>query len=126
MKPKTYVLVSFALFVVAACTDATPASPGSGISGIALAGPRCPVVVAESPCPDTPWSGTVRVVEADGTVVAETRTDAQGRFEVPVPPGTYSVLAGASAGPGSGAVHGVRVIAGRITSVDLTVDTGIR
>jgi hypothetical protein len=63
----------------------------------------------------------------DGSVVASDRTDAEGRFELGVPPGDYvvqAVLPGA--GPPSAKPVNVTVPAAGFTQVTVLVDTGIR
>jgi hypothetical protein len=103
-----------------------PAADGSGIRGIVLTGPLCPVVVEGSPCPDQPWEGIVRVSGTDGQV-AEVATDAKGRFAVTVRPGTYDVgpvMEGAV--PGFSRSERVTVTDGDVIVITLTVDTGIR
>ncbi|HEY8989360.1 MAG TPA: carboxypeptidase-like regulatory domain-containing protein [Candidatus Limnocylindrales bacterium] len=65
---------------------------GPGIAGQALAGPTCPVVQPGSSCNDRPVAGaTILIRDAGGTVVAQVVTDANGRFQVGLPPGPYRV-----------------------------------
>ena len=101
--------------------------PASGIAGIVTAGPRCPVVVEGSPCPDAPWRGTVRVTTLEGTLVGEVDTDDEGRFRLPLAPGDYEVAVAAEASrPPTASSEAVTVVDGRWINVELTVDTGIR
>ena len=58
-----------------------------------------------------------------GEPVAETTTDAEGRFRVAVPPGAYVVTA--EAGMSCEFIDAV-VTAGEVTVVDVPCDTGIR
>ena len=64
---------------------------GPGIAGQALAGPTCPVVQpGVSSCIDRPVAGAAILIrDASGTVVAQVMTDANGRFQVGLPPGPY-------------------------------------
>ena len=123
-------LMAMVLVMTGACgTDDTtddPAADGSGIRGIVLIGPLCPVVVEGSPCPDEPWEGIVRVSDPGGQV-AEVATDAEGRFAVAVAPGTYDVgpiVEGT--GPGFARSERVTVTEGDVIAIKLTVDSGIR
>jgi hypothetical protein len=50
-------------------------------------------MLAESPCPDRPVAGARVELTRGSAVVATTRTDSAGRFELRVPPGEYTVTA---------------------------------
>jgi hypothetical protein len=116
--------------LVALLVSASSCSGGagtSGVRGVAIAGPRCPVEQIGSPCPDQPFAGTVRASTLDGSVVAEVETDREGRFRIPLDPGSYVlVVVIAAGGPPTATPQPVRVDEGRFTSVTLQVDTGIR
>jgi len=91
-----------------------------------MAGPQCPVEIAGTPCPDEPWRGTVVATGQDGSRhTAE--SDASGRFELTLEPGTYelSIEAGGG-GPPFAKPQTVTVESGSYTEVTLLVDTGIR
>lgn len=119
-------LLLSSVWLAAACRADPAPVPDSGISGVVLAGPQCPVVTAESPCPDVPWAGVVRVTGEDGDVV-EVSTDEQGRFEVPLAPAVYRIEAVIEGGgPPSASPQDVAVTADAFVQVTLTVDTGIR
>jgi hypothetical protein len=119
----------FATLAVAACAadpEEPPSSPRSGIEVVVVFGPQCPVVVAESPCPDAPWQGTVRVSSL-GDDDVEARTDASGRARITLPAGTYTVAAILDeGGVGSSKAEAVTVTDGSFVNVRLTVDSGIR
>lgn len=111
--------------------DSAPAESGSGVAGVVRLGPQCPVEVEGRPCPDVPPVG-VKVLIAEqlpgelygaGDPVAETTTDAKGRFRVAVPPGAYVVTA--EAGMSCEFMDAV-VTAGAVTDIDVPCDTGIR
>lgn len=93
-----------------------------------MSGPQCPVATMENPCPDLPVSGiVVSVSRPDGSVTAEARTDAEGRFDVAVAPGEYVVQPVVESGgvTFSKPVQ-VSVPDGTFIEVTLQVDTGIR
>jgi Carboxypeptidase regulatory-like domain len=127
-------LVAVALVVMAATTigACSSSSPGtgegsSGIRGVVLAGPQCPVETPESPCPPKPLPSVRVEVRSGGDVVADVMTDDRGEFSVFVDPGTYDV----QAAPGQQGFMGskpVRVVvaSGTFTRIDVPVDTGIR
>jgi hypothetical protein len=101
--------------------------PMATIRGKVTSGPQCPVIVAGSPCPDRPWTGTVEVRTPAGATVVSAETTADGSFSVAVAPGTYDVVALTQGmGPASSKPTRVSASAGATTSVRLTVDTGIR
>lgn len=120
-------LVLVALAVVACGADAEGSGDGtSGIRGRAVSGPQCPVEVAGSPCPDRPYEGTVVATEADTGDAFTVETDAEGRFELPLAPGTYQVSIEAESPPPFAKPQTVTVEHDAFTQITVTVDTGIR
>jgi hypothetical protein len=122
MKRIVPVLVAVAL---AAC-GAGPGEGESGIRGRALAGPQCPVEMANSPCPDLPWEGTVVAIDTSTGDRFTTSTDADGRFELPLAPGTYDVSIDAGSDLPSAKPQTVTVEGGAFAEIVVSVDTGIR
>ena len=113
---------------IAACSADAPTKverPVGTVRGTVLSGPRCPVVVAGSPCPDRPWIGEVSAATLDGEVVSSAQTGRDGVFTLDLAPGTYRLTALATA-PGRGSSRTVEVVANEPVSVTLEVDTGIR
>jgi len=101
----------------------------SGIFGEVTIGPTCPVLREDSPCPDRPFQAEI-VVEAVGTgeAIATIRTDGEGRFRVPLPPGDY-YLRPVDPNPGLppfGKGLSVTVVPGTFTHVSVKYDSGIR
>jgi Carboxypeptidase regulatory-like domain len=121
--------MSILLLFLVACAGRGPSSSGdSGIRGIVLLGPTCPVETLESPCPDRPLADVEVRVLRGGDVVATVRSDDEGRFAVALDPGRYEVQAVVEeAGPGMSAkTVDVPVMNGAFTDVDVPVDSGIR
>jgi len=96
------VAVALAVLALAGCAQTDPLAPGApspsesglAVTGTVTASPGCPGPQrAESPCPDKPVPGAPVELAANGTVVARTTTDADGRFRVTVPAGTYEITA---------------------------------
>lgn len=113
--------------------DAWPSPVGdgrTGIAGLALAGPVCPVerVPPGPACAPRPVAGATIVVRAGGgNEVARATTLEDGSFFVEVPPGTYQLEPQAVEGlMGTAAVQTVTVVDGSATPVQLDYDTGIR
>lgn len=102
---------------------------GSGIFGIAMLGPTCPVV-QEPPrpeCDDRPYEGPLRAARDDGGVGGVFSTDAQGRFNVSLPPGAYSIRSPEENRlPTCANVAPIVVPVGGWVRVDVSCDTGIR
>jgi len=119
-------LLAVALAGCSGISSGDDPSARSGIRGVVTAGPQCPVVVQGSPCPDRPWSGTVRVTTPDGDTVGEVETDAHGGFTIDLEPGSYEVLAVTGGRPPNASPEAVEVDVDTFTEVTLVVDTGIR
>lgn len=124
-------LAAFLLVLAASCAGPrAPEATDSGVEGIVLAGPTCPVERADSPCPDQPAEAEIQVTDPDTQeVILVARSGADGRFRIPLPPGEYVLLAlpARPAGPPvSSKPEPVTVRAGRFTEITLRIDTGIR
>jgi hypothetical protein len=101
---------------------------GPGIAGQAVAGPTCPVVrPGDSNCNDRPVAGaTILVRDAGGTVVAQLKTDGNGRFQVVLPPGSYRIEPQPVTGL-RGTARPIDVTVGSVfETVNVAYDTGIR
>lgn len=122
---KRFALVLVAL-AVASCGGNGSGDGTSGIRGQALAGPQCPVEVQGSPCPPVPWEGTVVATDVDGGAEYTVETDADGRFELPLEPGTYEISVVSDSSPPFAKPQSVTVEPGSFAEVTVSVDTGIR
>lgn len=123
MKWSALVLVAVA---AASCGGSGSGDGTSGIRGQALAGPQCPVEVQGSPCPPIPYEGTVVVTDVDGGAEYTVETDADGRFELPLEPGTYEISIVSDTSPPFAKPQSVTVEPGSFAEVTVSVDTGIR
>jgi hypothetical protein len=104
----------------------TVSAQTTGVVGVALVGPACPVIRADTPCPDRPWLGTVVARTASGHEVARTDTDADGRFMFVMKPGDYVVVALTTGVLPAPVSVDVTVADGEIAQVELLLDSGIR
>ena len=115
--------------LLAACgDDGSGADADSGVRGVVLLGPQCPVVQEASPCPDEPMPGVEVRALRDGSVVGSDRTDAVGRFEIALAPGTYvlQAIVGTDGPPPTARPVNAIVVEGSFTDVTVPVDSGIR
>jgi hypothetical protein len=117
------VLVAVAL---ASCGGEGAGDGTSGIRGRALAGPRSPVETQASPCPPLPYERTVVATEVESGAEYPVDTDADGRFEIPLEPGTYEVTIVSESSPPFAKPQTVTVEPGSFAEITVSVDTGIR
>ena len=91
-----------------------------------MRGPTTPVCGAEASC-DEPAANVTLVFSQRGVEAARTTTSDAGRYRIVLRPGTYAVRARAKTALGR-AVEPARVsvVAGRMRTVDFSIDTGIR
>ena len=122
---KKLAILALVLVTLVACERG--ASGDTGVRGVVLLGPMCPVVNPNSPCPDEPMPNMKVEVLQGGDVVTALTTDAQGRFEAALGPGSYELqVVLESPGPPFARPVSVTVPSSGHAQVDVTVDTGIR
>jgi hypothetical protein len=117
------------LALAATCGDGDTQPPrDSGIRGYVTIGPQCPVVQEDSPCPDAPYAATIVIEDEDGDEVAGVTSGEDGRFEVGLDPGTYTLVPQQpnAGGPPQASEEQVEVVAGEYTDVLIQYDSGIR
>ncbi len=126
-------LLALALAILIGCGGLLPTPtppPNTGIEGIVLLGPNCPVMQEGVPCPDTPYTDAViTVLDSNGREVTQiTAIDATGHFRAALAPGTYTLRPETPPDnilPYAGE-QVVAVVAGQYTYVEILYDTGIR
>jgi len=135
---KTRELLLGAVFATAAlaCNGSSLEADGptGTLAGQISVGPFCPVEVEGQQCPPPPGTyESIRVLVyaqlGNGDrLVADTRPDGTGRFELLLPSGSYRVAIEHSIGipGGPGPVQEAHVQAGATTSLSFDIDTGIR
>ena len=105
-------------------------TPASGIRGSVILGPTCPTGSspgANDPVPClTPYSAQLVVLDAENDVAGRVTSDADGRFELELPPGEYVITPlGGDPYPIAQPIS-VTVPAGEFVEVQINFDTGIR
>ena len=119
-------VLALAACVASSCAGTSP-SPVTGLTGVVLRGPVTPVCRVDVPC-DAPFSASF-IVQRSGRTVAQFQSDASGQFTVFLPPGAYTVTPNADAPiivPSSQTKQVNVEDIGKLTTVRLTFDTGIR
>ena len=101
----------------------------SGISGVVMLGPTCPVerIPPDPNCADKPYQTLVAIFRANDAThaVMITTSDASGTFAVSLPPGDYTVGAGESNLPRCDHPQ-VTVLPHTYATTTVSCDTGIR
>lgn len=118
-----------ALVGASACGDGetTGSVTDSGIEGLTVSGPQCPVEVAGSPCPDAPISVELYVTKRGSSEVVATATSNQkGEFRFLLAPGEYTVHPASPSGPPTAGPQDVTVRAHSFTEITFEFDSGIR
>ena len=107
------------------CAGQTPSE--SGVEGVIKIGPTQPgPIKADSPA-FMPLANTAFVAKGDDGGVTEFETDSEGRFRVVLKPGHYTIsVKGQRPAIGHFGPFSADVIAGKMTTVDLQCDSGIR
>ena len=114
------------LILLLATCSVQPTSTDSGVEGKVLIGPMCPVMQQGQECPDKPYQATITINDPDNRMVAQVKTDAEGRFKIPLEPGAY-ILHPESPNVMPYAVEQTFVVeAGKFTQIIVNYDSGIR
>jgi hypothetical protein len=114
-----------ALFSMTAVAE-TPAPGTSGIEGTILVSPSRPGPITKDGPSVAPVRNAQFVVKAGDATVKTFTTDGEGRFQVALLPGHYVIMReGAGAGIGRWRFE-ADVVAGQMTKVNWTADSGMR
>lgn len=101
------------------------------IYGVVMLGPTCPVIMdpPDPSCADKPYQTRLVITTADqARVIKEFSSDANGRFNVEVPPGEYAIRSAAAANilPYCSTNDNITVLANAGTEVTVYCDSGVR
>jgi hypothetical protein len=132
MRRSTFLLIAL-VFLATGCASRASGlgsqTHASGVEGVVVSGPSCPVQRANSPCPDLPVKAEVTVKDlSGGTVLGRFAAGSDGRFKIALAAGTYSLTA---VRPGVARFNQsspmtVTVRSGGYSSVTIRIDSGIR
>ncbi len=99
----------------------------SGIQGVVLRGPMCPVVRLGEECGDAPYETEVVVSRATPyKVFATMKSDRDGKFLINLPPGDYLVSASNEGISKTCDTVSVTVSPEELKNITISCDTGIR
>lgn len=116
---------------LAACAGVSQTMTGELVGHVTI-GPLLPVERADvptpTPAPEVYAAWQVLIYAADRSrLVARLALDAQGNYQVALPPGSYIVeMEGQGLNRGANLPQVVLITAAQTTRLDLSVDTGIR
>lgn len=97
----------------------TPAALTSGIHGVVLLGPTCSNPTAASPCLEA-YSARLVIFDPDGRVVGDVSSNADGSFQLSLPPGDYVIQPAAGGDPFPRAeAQNVTVVDDEMTEVEI-------
>jgi hypothetical protein len=126
---KRSILVFLFLISLTACSI-TPMPDGtSGIKGLVLIGPTCPVVGPnDSDCADKRYQATLTILKPSGEKVTQFTTNVEGNFRIDLNPGDYILHPESPSGTflPAGQEQPFTVIAGQFTELRVIYDSGIR
>jgi hypothetical protein len=124
-------LAALAVAAVAACSppaSSPSAAPTTGVRGLVLAGPTCPVERAgASPCVRAVAGAEILARDTSGAIAARAVSDGAGDYFLALAPGSYVIEPQPVQGlPGTAQPVSVQVTDGPPLELNLEYDTGIR
>ena len=129
MRSRIGSIIATSLIALACMTAVAETRPpdASGIEGTILVSPTRPGPIRKDEEPSAaPVSNAQFVVKASDTIVKTFTTDSEGHFQVALPPGHYVILReGAAPRVGRWSFE-ADVVAGHMTKVNWTADSGMR
>ncbi|MFL6128899.1 MAG: hypothetical protein ACJ73E_07520 [Mycobacteriales bacterium] len=127
---RVVLLAAVGVLAVSGCGrgDTGAGAPDSGVEGHTMVDGGCPILRPGSPCPDLPIRARITVTGPDGEQVTTQETGVDGRFRIPLPPGSYLLHPANTTDALLPRALPVRatVTAGRYQDVRIMFDSGIR
>lgn len=129
MKIKYVMLLLIVFSAVIHCSNRPKTEEmSSGITGQVLLGPMTAVVRSDKIVPDKPYQAKIKILNEKREFVTEFETDEEGKFRIPLAPGTYiiSPVAPKPNLPPRPEEKTVTVEEGKYLETKVLFDTGIR
>ena len=104
----------------------TPAPATGGIAGTIVVSPSRPGPITKDGPSVAPARNAQFVVKAGAATVATFTTDGEGHFQIALPPGRYLVMPPGPRPPIGRWHFEADVVAGQVTKVNWTADSGMR
>lgn len=108
----------------------TPQTVSSGVTGMVLLGPTCPVVQdpPNPECTDKPYATNLILTTTDQShIIAKFSSGADGTFSLKIQPGEYAIHSDAAVNMLPYCSHDIfKVEANKFTNITVSCDTGIR
>ncbi|MFE1747876.1 carboxypeptidase-like regulatory domain-containing protein [Coleofasciculus sp. H7-2] len=98
----------------------------SGIEGQVLIGPVCPVQRIGDDCADRPFQASITVLNQRGQIVTRIKTDGQGKFQIKLKPGKYTIRPESPGVLPRAAEQTITVTGRKFAPIQITYDSGIR
>jgi hypothetical protein len=124
-----FLVLSLVAVLLAGCDvfapepTATTVQLTSGIHGVVLLGPTCSDPTAASPCLEA-YSARLVILDPDGHVVGDVSSNADGSFQLSLPPGDYVIQPAAGGDPFPRAeARNVTVVDGEMTEVEIDYES---
>jgi hypothetical protein len=119
-------LIGVSILLLATWSFHSPAPRESGIEGLVLIGPMCPVAQQGQGCPDQPYQATLTVKNPNGGMIVQFQTDGQGHFRIPLASGQYILHPESPNGLPFATDQLIVVGTGQYTQIIVKYDSGIR
>jgi hypothetical protein len=124
MKKYLVPLIGLAMFVAVPLVSFAAAT---GVTGVMMIGPTCPVPTPKDPCGDVPYEGIVLVKASDGQIVGKLSANEDGEFQMFLPPGNYQLVSTTdNEVPPYLLTQGFNVTRFGLSSIVIQFDSGIR
>jgi hypothetical protein len=129
---KTISIVLLLVLLLSACTAPVPAAQTGSLRGTVTVGPLTPVervgVPTPIPAPEIFTSRGLNIYKSGSILVfASLNFNTDGTYSIDLPAGAYDVkLKDAGIQFSKGLPAAVTITAGKVTTLDISIDTGIR
>jgi hypothetical protein len=92
MKANFIFLLLLIIFAITSCSNRPKTEElSSGITGQVLLGPMTAVVRSDKIVPDKPYQAKIKILDEKREFITEFETDEEGKFRIPLAPGTYII-----------------------------------